>query len=238
MSELLSARTPWRIGAGAALGIGSLLFTAGAVEGSYNQRPTVEVEAGQGNHIRTASVGAPILADTCLVELMQPGLEDGCEVPETVTIPSLPEVTVPPPEEIVEKVQEVVPPTTTPSKPRPTTTTAPPPPPQQSPPISGHKMEWLKEAGVVAESDYGYVDYIFIRESGSEEWKVDAENYKGCIGLGQNCPDDNGRRWLQDSCPNWQSDPVCQIRRFHEYAIGRYKSWKAAYDHKKRYGWW
>lgn len=147
-------------------------------------------------------------------------------------------------------VVETIPPTTT-TLPPPTTTlpervvrprasrsattvprlATPPPAPVT---ITGTKAEWMAEGGI-PEENYDEADYIFTKES---NWRPDAENRKGCIGVGQNCPDKNGFRWLEQACPDWRNNIICQIKRFHQYAIGRYGSWEAARAHKVRTGWW
>lgn len=144
---------------------------------------------------------------------------------------------------------------TTTTRPRPTTTVAPrvtqqrasrstatprpviatsntPAAPAPTPP-GGTKADWMNEAGI-PQSDQGYVDYIFTKESG---WNPAARSRNGCIGLGQNCPD-GGNYWLDDACPDWPNQPVCQIQRFDVYAKGRYGSWAAAYQFKRSKGWW
>src|SRR5260221_5189568 len=113
----------------------------------------------------------------------------------------------------------------------PATTTTVPPSPQPrpkpkpvsypapaAPPLDEQKVAWLQAAGI-AESDYNYVDEVFTPES---HWNPSDVSPKGCIGLGQNCPASDGSYWLEDACPNWQEDPVCQIQRFDGYAIGKY----------------
>lgn len=107
-------------------------------------------------------------------------------------------------------------------------------PPTTLAPVTGTKAEWLAEAGV-AVGDYNDIDYIFTRES---HWNPDDVSGNKCIGLGQNCPDKDGHYWLVDACPNWQSDPVCQIRRFDVYAKGRWHGWQGAHYQKARYNWW
>lgn len=111
----------------------------------------------------------------------------------------------------------------------------PPTAPPAPPPIDSVKVAWMAEGGI-PEANYDEADYIFTKESG---WRPEAENHKGCIGIGQNCPDKKtGERWLEQACPDWRTNIICQIRRFQIYAIGRYRSWEEAMAHKKRYGWW
>ena len=100
--------------------------------------------------------------------------------------------------------------------------------------IQGTHVEWMEQAGIAPEN-YDEVDYIFTKES---NWRPYAVNSKGCIGLGQNCPDKYGFKWLEQACPDWRTNVVCQIKRFAHYAIGRYGSWEAARAHKVRTGWW
>lgn len=83
----------------------------------------------------------------------------------------------------------------------------------------------------ISPDDYNYVDYIFQHES---RWNPAARNASGCTGLGQACPGSK----LAAVCPNWENDPVCQIKFFNGYAVGRYGSWAAAYNAKIAKGWW
>jgi len=98
--------------------------------------------------------------------------------------------------------------------------------------VSGDKAALMAAAGI-AESDFGYVDFIISHESG---WRPGAVNAGGCIGLGQNCPS-GGRLWLVEACPNWGNDPVCQLRRFSVYA-NRYGGWAGAYEAWQVQRWW
>ncbi len=94
----------------------------------------------------------------------------------------------------------------------------------------GSHTDWMAEAGV-SSGNYGYIDYIFTHESG---WNPASRNPSGLyVGLGQTSPSK-----LSAACPNWQSDPICQIGYFNGYAVGRYGSWQAAYAFKKANGWW
>jgi uncharacterized protein YabE (DUF348 family) len=96
-------------------------------------------------------------------------------------------------------------------------------------PPGGHE-DWMRVAGI-SSSDYGYVNYIFSHESG---WRTDARNPSGkYVGLGQTNPNS-----LAGACPNWQSDPICQIQFFDGYARARYGSWAGAYDFWQGHSWW
>jgi resuscitation-promoting factor RpfB len=99
--------------------------------------------------------------------------------------------------------------------------------------ITGDKTAIMAAAGI-SPGDYMYVDYIFSHES---HWNPASTSRNGCIGLGQNCPDANGSRWLEKSCPNWQTDVICQIKRFSVYADAK-GGWAAAYNIKVSKGWW
>jgi len=94
---------------------------------------------------------------------------------------------------------------------------------------AGSHEDWMSEAGI-GSGDYGYINYIFTNESG---WNPAARNPAGYVGLGQTSESN-----LASACSNWQTDPVCQIRFFNGYALGRYGSWENAYDFKRDNGWW
>lgn len=130
-------------------------------------------------------------------------------------------------------------PATTTTTVAPTTTQVQPkatqPPVAQTVPQSlpaGSHTDWMAQAGI-PESDWGYVDHIISKESG---WRPHAVNPSNCIGLGQNCPS-NGVYFLPLACPNWQNDPVCQLRRFTEYA-GKYGGWAGSYRYWLSNGNW
>lgn len=92
----------------------------------------------------------------------------------------------------------------------------------------------MHDAGI-KQSDWAAVDYIITRES---SWRLDAVNSIGCIGLGQNCPDKNGYLWLVDSCPNWRTDAICQLKRFGLYAQDRYGGWQQSKLFRQQHNWW
>lgn len=95
--------------------------------------------------------------------------------------------------------------------------------------VTGDKLEWMRAAGI-ADSDFAAVDFIIKKESG---WRPGALNAGGCAGLGQACPGSK----LAKACPNWQTDPVCQLKFFSGYT-SRYGGWQGAYNAWQRQGWW
>ncbi len=96
--------------------------------------------------------------------------------------------------------------------------------------LTGNKADWLRQAGIDP-SQYQYADYIIGRESG---WNPAAVSPNRCIGLGQKC----NAQSLIAACPNWQTDPVCQLQHFSGYANGRYGSWQSAYQFWQVNHWW
>lgn len=93
---------------------------------------------------------------------------------------------------------------------------------------AGSHEDWMAAAGL-SPSDYGYANYIFSNESGWRMTATDGTHY----GLGQ-----TSLSKLSSACPNWQTDPVCQIKVFNGYAVGRYGSWAGAYSARQAKGWW
>ena len=92
---------------------------------------------------------------------------------------------------------------------------------------SGSHEDWMAQAGI-AQSDWGYVDYIISHESG---WNPNATNASsGAHGLPQALP------YSKTGC-GW-SDPVCQLRWANTYAVGRYGSWYGAYAFWLSSHWW
>jgi len=96
--------------------------------------------------------------------------------------------------------------------------------------IADNHSAIMSAAGIPA-SQQAAADYIISHESG---WRVNATNAGGCAGLGQACPGSK----LAAACPNWQTDPVCQMGFFNSYAVGRYGSWNAAYETWLSQRWW
>lgn len=96
--------------------------------------------------------------------------------------------------------------------------------------IAKSKTAVLAAAGI-PQGSYAQADYVIEHES---HWNPAALNSKGCAGLGQACPGSK----LINVCPNWKTDPVCQMKFFNKYAVDRYGGWSGAYQHKVSYGWW
>lgn len=100
---------------------------------------------------------------------------------------------------------------------------------------AGSHEDWMASAGL-SSADFGYANAIFSQESG---WNPAAYNPAGYVGLGQ-----TSEANLSGACPNWRSDPICQIRFFDGYATSRYGSWRGAYVFKfgsggsGGHGWW
>ncbi|MBC9955186.1 transglycosylase SLT domain-containing protein [Leucobacter sp. cx-42] len=91
----------------------------------------------------------------------------------------------------------------------------------------GAPSEWMAAAGI-AQSDWGFVDYIASRESG---WNPNATNAdSGACGLIQAYP--------CSKVPGNGYNPVDNLQWANGYAVGRYGSWAAAYDFWTSNHWW
>ncbi len=115
--------------------------------------------------------------------------------------------------------------------PTPTPTTASSPKSSSAAPLfytgGGAPAEWMAAAGI-AESDWGYVDYIVSRESG---WNPNATNKSsGACGLVQALP--------CSKVPGNGYDPVDNLRWATGYATGRYGSWAGAHAFWTNNHWW
>jgi hypothetical protein len=91
--------------------------------------------------------------------------------------------------------------------------------------VPGTHTDWMRAAGI-AESDFGYVDYIVNRESG---WVATKYNYagSGAYGLGQAMPASKMASFGAD----YMTNPMTQLKWANSYAVGRYGSWANAYSH-------
>lgn len=90
----------------------------------------------------------------------------------------------------------------------------------------GSPAEWMAAVGI-AESDWGYVNYIIGRESG---WNPNATNRSsGACGLAQVYP-----------CSKLANayDPVVNLGWANGYANGRYGGWAGAYNFWINNHWW
>lgn len=96
--------------------------------------------------------------------------------------------------------------------------------------ISRDKTAVMAAAGI-PQSSYVYTDFVISHESG---WNPASVNAGGCAGLGQACPASK----LAAACPSWRSDPVCQIKYFNGYAVGRYGGWGGAYNFWTSHHYW
>lgn len=92
-------------------------------------------------------------------------------------------------------------------------------------PVQGSHADWMRAAGI-AESDFGYVDYIISHESG---WVATKPNYRGsgAYGLGQAYPASKMAPYGADYLTN----PVTQLKWASAYAKSRYGTWSQAYAH-------
>jgi len=91
----------------------------------------------------------------------------------------------------------------------------------------GSASDWMAAAGI-AESDWGYVDYIVTRESG---WNPNATNAaSGACGLVQALP--------CSKVPGGGYDPVANLQWANGYAVGRYGSWANAHAFWVSNHWW
>jgi hypothetical protein len=99
-------------------------------------------------------------------------------------------------------------------------------------PTPGSHTDWMRAAGI-AESDFGYVDYIISHESG---WVAVKYNYagSGAYGLGQAYPASKMAPYGAD----YMTNPVTQLKWADAYAKGRFGSWAKAYAYWLTYHRW
>lgn len=102
-------------------------------------------------------------------------------------------------------------------------------------PVIIESHELLMESAGIPVEEWWAVELLIQKESG---WQVDPKGNPNCIGMGQNCKDKNGNYWLPVACPDWQTNPVCQLRRFDEYARDRYGNWPMAWAHSQAVDWY
>jgi uncharacterized protein YabE (DUF348 family) len=92
----------------------------------------------------------------------------------------------------------------------------------------GSHTDWMAAAGI-STGDYGNVNLIMTGES---HWNPAAASPNGYYGLGQ-----TNLTAISSACPNWQSDPICQLSFFTGYA-NRYGGWSGAASFWADNHWW
>jgi len=96
---------------------------------------------------------------------------------------------------------------------------------------AGSHEDWMASAGI-SSKDYGYVNYIVIRES---NWNPLARNSSsGATGLCQALPGNK----MASAGSDWATNPITQLRWCNQYAVGRYGSWAKAYQFWTANHWW
>lgn len=99
--------------------------------------------------------------------------------------------------------------------------------------IPRDKISLMRAVGI-AESDYGYVDYIISHEGG---WNgVTKYNYagSGAYGICQALPGSK----MASAGADWATNPVTQLKWCDSYAKSRYKGWAGAYNFWLRNHYW
>ncbi len=95
----------------------------------------------------------------------------------------------------------------------------------------GSHEDWMAAVGI-SPSDYGYVNYIMERES---HWNPLSKNRtSGATGICQALPGSK----MASAGPDWETNPITQLRWCNGYAIGRYGSWANAYQFWTQHHWW
>ena len=96
--------------------------------------------------------------------------------------------------------------------------------------VSGDKAALMAAAGI-AESDFGFVDYIISHESG---WRPGAASSTGAYGLCQALPGSK----MASVASDYLTNPITQLQWCTGYATQRYGSWGGAYRAWIAQGWW
>ncbi len=107
---------------------------------------------------------------------------------------------------------------------------------------AGSHQDWMAAAGITP-GDFGYVDFIMSHESGwcPTKWQGEhtCNGYHGVpssggYGIGQATP--GGK--MASAGGDWATNPITQLRWCSSYALGKYHSWQAAYNHWVAYRNW
>jgi len=96
----------------------------------------------------------------------------------------------------------------------------------------GSHQDWMRAAGI-AESDFGYVEFIISKESGWGHTKWNKAG-SGAYGLCQAKPATK----MATAGSDWETNPITQLKWCHSYAISRYGSWQNAYNFWVAKRWW
>lgn len=116
--------------------------------------------------------------------------------------------------------------------------------------VASDKESVMAAAGIKS-GDFGYVNYIISHENAlwcPTRWQGQpncpptyAEKFPGAetstsvgYGLGQATPAIKMAPFGAD----WRTNPITQLKWANNYAVSRYGSWAAAYQHKVSTGWW
>ena len=95
----------------------------------------------------------------------------------------------------------------------------------------GSHEDWMRAAGI-AESDFGYVNFIIGKES---RWTWNAKNKSsGAYGLCQALPASK----MASAGSDYMTNPITQLKWCSSYAKRRYGSWANAYHEWVRKKWW
>ena len=167
--------------------------------------------------------GAAVIAPSTLSgTAAQAAPEPSAEIFQQFVASEIPDTSIPAESFEIERLPDPEPP------PKPAETAAAPT--QSARPLytgGGAPAEWMAAAGI-AQSDWGYVDYIASKESG---WNPNATNSSsGACGVTQALP--------CSKVPGHGYDPVDNLRWATGYATGRYGSWAQAYDFWLANLWW
>lgn len=116
--------------------------------------------------------------------------------------------------------------------------------------FSADKAAIMTAAGISA-NDQQYAAYIINNENAlwcpirwqgtSGCWAEYAEKFPGAessAGVGYGLCQSTPANKMATAGSDWRTNAVTQMKWCHGYAIGRYGSWRAAYEYKAAHGWW
>lgn len=96
----------------------------------------------------------------------------------------------------------------------------------------GSHEDWMRAAGI-AESDFGFVNYIISKESGWGHTKWNRAG-SGAYGLCQALPASK----MASAGADYMTNPITQLKWCSGYATSRYGSWQKAYNFWIAKHWW